>query len=216
MGIGIGALGSIASPNVAAFVSNHVIYDMFIGTNGDDLSTHTPEIGDSWNQHAGNYEIQSRHGVLETKANPAGAWIDAGITDFVMEIGFANTANSDSNSFYGAIFRYVDSDNYWCWRTRPTGDAVDLYLVKAAGWNLHTSVAGCEGNTTGILTIHCFGDKIDIYWPNPNTLWDSTTWSDTVNEGTGYGLYSYDGDSDHVIWEWIKVKEVESTARAAI
>lgn len=174
------------------------LQDLFTGTNGDNLTAHTMDVGSGWTKSlngqgcgaAINVTIQSN------QAQPAAGtqsiyWADAGFADVVASVDMIvpNVANYAGS----LVFRYSDCDNYWQVGIERDGAGTPyMYIVEVqsgtASVRATVNVPGAT-NTTLNIKVTLSGNSIVALVGTSETCNYSSSFNNTA---TKFGLWGYD------------------------
>lgn len=126
-------------PSEAVATPSQLFYDQFIGTNGTNLTAHTPDVGNAWAAAFGTMTIQSNAAYATS-----GAY-------YVADMGQANMVITarlqlDSGNSVGVIARYTDLSNYWFFYAR-TGLAILYERTSGSSINRASGDPACSTST---------------------------------------------------------------------
>ncbi len=102
-------------------------YDTFTGTNGTNLTAHTPNVGSAWTYNPAAIDIQSNKAVNPALSGGDVATVDMSHADGTITVVFnAVTSNNDA-----IVFRATDSSNYWRFQVNDIGGGgTTAYLIN--------------------------------------------------------------------------------------
>lgn len=137
-----GTMGGMSTlpDTVALGPTNIYLYDLFAGTNGTAITSHTMNVGPGWTQSAGTATL---NGTGAVKMGTAGRIVsDAGKANaqFVADFNFATTASA-----VGVAARWTDASNFWVCRLGASASVPGLSIYEvvagAATQRAYTNVA---------------------------------------------------------------------------
>ena len=98
----------------------------FDAPNGTSLDAITPEVGGTWTENSGAWDIQGNR-ANQTVASHQFATIDTGESDHLIRC----TVQTPVNGFDGLVVRYQDTNNLWGIRLAESGNAIEIYERNA-------------------------------------------------------------------------------------
>ncbi len=137
------------------------VRDTFTDNNGVLLANHQPDVDKlrgGWAIDVGGYNIQANE--ANNTAQPARAVVNTGESDGVVCLDPETPAAG--NYGVGIVFRWVDTNNYWLWVLRQTGDIRLRKVVAGVPTNFDTAI-GVELAFTYHLMVKLRGDLIEGY-----------------------------------------------------
>ena len=159
-------------------------FSSFDAANGTSLDAITPEVGGSWTEQAGNWDIQGN------KANPPGAaahhiaTVSAGIADFLGRVTM--TAGGDTGAIVG---RFTDTTHYWMVRADQNSNELQIYEVNGGFTKRASTSVAITGSVDYDLVGIFDGQTIVAFLDGANRISYSSA---SLNEFvTVHGLYSY-------------------------
>jgi len=183
-------------------------YDTFVGTDGTNLSAHSPTQDANWTWVAAlnNFQLNGS-GAARTSTTSAAHINYLDFLDADVEIAAMYRRGTDSSDHGGFVFRYVDANNYGY--VRVTGSAIE-FRKKIGGSDSQIATAShtWADNTTkhlqlrlhgtmavvlvdGVQIAYAAGDAPTLYLRGPVSVADAA-----INAGTKHGLWC-DGAADH-------------------
>jgi len=166
---GSGIVDEIKIPDVdlSALLSPTVL-STFTASNGTSLDAITPEVGASWVEQNGDWDIQSNN-ANATGTPPAEpnyiATQETGVADCYIRA----KVTMASGGTVAIIFRYTDNDNHWMVQISTGETLIRIYERNAGTWTSRTSVISGT-KTAGVeytLVMRCRGTTIDA-WVDDN------------------------------------------------
>lgn len=116
---------------------------------------------------------------------------------------------SDLSGFYGLVFRYQDTDNFYHFVISDDGryrirKQLDDEWVDIVEWTFSSAIN--QGQAENTLMVACVGDEISA-WVNDQEL--TTVWDDSFGDGF-IGLTAGAWEPGvHVAFDWVAVEPVE-------
>jgi hypothetical protein len=174
-----------------------IVQDTFTGTNGTNLSSHTPDVnvpGNSWVAVNGNYTISSNQALAGNGVAQEIESIDCANADVTITLDVA--IPSGSSNVQGIAMRVTDQNNCWaCFHENDGGSNGYLAIAERASGSTFTrasaNFSGTTAGTTMTLTATSSGSTITVASTaaGPGTLsYGSATAEQTV---TKHGLFGY-------------------------
>lgn len=136
----------------------------FTDSNGTSLDAITPEVGGTWTEEQGNWDIQSNYANVSTHDGSGSSYskghISTTLSDFMIDCIVRGTTGR-----IGSIgFRFTDDTHWWmCTFGNPAGNQVVLY-EQNNGWTSRASTAVTVNlNTDYDLRVIADGQNIDCF-----------------------------------------------------
>jgi len=179
-------------------------FDTFAGTDGTNLSAHSPTQDANWTWVAGlnNFQLNGS-GAARTSTTSAAHINYLEFSDTDVEIAAQYRRGTDSSDHGGFVFRYVDSNNYGY--LRVTGSAIEFRkVIGGSDSQIATKAYTWGDNTTKLLQLRLHGaiavvlvDGVQIEFDSGNFHKGEQSVADSgINAGTKHGLWC-DGAADH-------------------
>lgn len=173
-----------------------LIDDNFTGTNGTNITSHTPNTnvpGNSWVKTGGTPAATLDGSNSVTIASGAGSGqtqvtIDSGVSDAVVGVDWH--CNSANPSIGGVIFRYTDSNNYMLFYHQPVlGAVVGLNgIIGGTGVVFATASipAAATAGSTHHFEVRLNGPVIECWYDRVKYITVSTS---SLQSSTKHGFY---------------------------
>jgi len=130
----------------------------FDASNGTGLDAITPEVGGTWTEQSGNWEIQGNRAVADQDS--VTATVSSGIADVVCDVEVFMPSGARS----ALVFRLSDSTNYWHLSLRNPDDDVRLIeTVDAVSTTRASSAFTVTDDQTYALRVTADGQDIQGY-----------------------------------------------------
>ena len=179
-------------------------FDTFAGTDGTNLSAHSPTQDANWTWVAAlnNFQLNGS-GAARTSTTSAAHINYLEFSDTDVEIAAQYRRGTDSSDHGGFVFRYVDSNNYGY--LRVTGSAIEFRkVIGGSDSQIATKAYTWGDNTTKLLQLRLHGaiavvlvDGVQIEFDSGNFHKGEQSVADSgINAGTKHGLWC-DGAADH-------------------
>lgn len=176
----------------------------FIGADGTNVTTLTPQTGSAWTQ-SGTWTAPFliKDGKLQIPLGSIGSiYTDLGETDYLIRCSVPIGAVSQDNpSIYQFGFRYQDDDNRWCVQIQPgNADTMQIFEVVGGSSTVRATLSGSGINlphaTVGTVLISVRGDTVTVTlgggWSGTLGYAGMTTFLDK----TKVGILARDTNSD--------------------
>jgi len=154
----------------------------FTGSNGTSLDAITPEVGGSWTEQSGDWDIQGNRASLATAANSV-ATVASGISDILAD---CVAVSVDIGGYAGIALRFSDTSNYWYVRVHRSENNFAIIEVNGGGFTIRATTPITYAGNHDVRCI-AYGQTIDAFMDGGNKL---TYGAAALNEGaTIHGLY---------------------------
>lgn len=158
----------ISSPPV---YRNMIAYDLFDGINGTNLNSHTPIKGGAWTQpFSGTDQLKLNGSGAAYPLYPSTTWprhiLDsAASANGTFDLVYYQNATLNDVGFYGVIFNYQDTSNYWV-----AGGYFNFMNIRKVIAGVITDVVagawtsgGSGNNAQHTIRVIVNGDNIKLY-----------------------------------------------------
>lgn len=178
------------------------VRDYFLDVDATLLSTHIPNIGDSWNQGSGGFNIDVNT-LISTAAAFNEAYIGVGSPNVEIQMDILGGVSASGNAQIGILFRGDGSTaNYWIWRLIDDGAASVRRMTlgqTVAGTFAEVSTDDLgdifSSSTGDVLRIRLQGTQITGYLNDTQVFTRADTFSDT---GESHGVFIYNADTNAI------------------
>ena len=163
------------------------VSDSFTDTDSTSLDAHTPDIGGSWVEENGQWDIQSNRANTTGSAPGGNNWlasIDSGISDGVVSC----VINLGANDEGGVLVRFTDTNHFWLIVIHESNNDFRL-MENNAGWTERDKVvlSNIAAGTDYTIEITLNGATISATLDGGNQIsYSLATFNQTA---TKHGLY---------------------------
>ena len=193
---GVGTLDNFRVPTATLeAVLQPTCLSTFTAANGTSLDAITPEVGGTWTEHSGDFEIQSNK-AQDTESSRA--TVDSGIADVIVDVtvNISNTAANYDGA--GLTLRYADADNRWvCW-SDADNNTFDLIEVTGGVSTVRATASPTVNFSTDYdIRAVCEGTTIDGFFDGGNKITYGSASAGQTN--TKHGLLTVSIGGGHTL-----------------
>jgi hypothetical protein len=178
-----------------------IINDLFTGTNGTNLTAHTPNTdvpGGAWNTGGGGsaaWTIQSNAMQVTGVMNGGTAWINGGNPNGAITAVF-NFLTSGANPTFGILFRYADASDLWICELDKHNQALSIYEDAASVFTQRASTAmTISASTPYTVKLIMSGSTLTATANGGNLTTYGSAASGLTAKNHGFWVSSYDAGS---------------------
>lgn len=185
---GAGTIDDLRVPSISvSSVLQPAAFSTFTASNGTSLDAITPEVGGTWTEQAGDWEIQGNETIVNAAAVVGIATASTSIADAILDADVTPGVTGTTMAG-GPLARYTDTTHWWSVLTNVVDDEIQIWEVNGtASKRAATSVTVDSGVQYAVRMV-CYGQTIDGFQDGANkTTYGSAALNETE---TTHGMRS--------------------------
>lgn len=147
-----------------------VAYSSFTAGNGTSLDAITPEVGGTWTERTGNFDIQTNRANISVASGGRDvSTVQTPVSDLLADVIIRKTAAVDSGEF-GHCLRYSDGNNFWMVQGDLTNNQIEIVERNGGVENQRAAAAIALTHSTDYdLRAIADGQTIDAFLDEVNS-----------------------------------------------
>lgn len=160
----------------------------FTAANSTDLDALSPEVGGTWTEQSGDWEVSANQITPTTDNTEHIATVDSGISDAIVD-AVVEISTDAGGLEHGIVLRFSDTSTYWKVSVNATNNDVGLWEINAGVTERANTAVVINTATDYAVRAIADGQTIDAFVDGSNKISYGSA-ANNENE-TEHGLYTY-------------------------